>query len=545
MKLVPIAPPLLGLNTVNPGADFNSGFAREFTNCAIVDGQVTTRPTSRIKYSHSSLNAGAAWFDTSSGTPYSIEYTGGIIRNVSTGANTGNVGGNCQCAATSFKHASIDVLVGCREPRATAGPGFTSHAFTLSVITNEATITSGCSHRGRPYFSDSTTIEYGDIGQVTGTFATDGLAGGNFVPTALLGGQSILRLFSVTINPGQETENVLFVFGSGGRVLVYSGDWPDADNWQLIGSYDMPTPASKVSFLEIDNDIYVGTSHYPYRAKDLLFNDSARIYESRISKPIENLWQGLTWTGSVVDQNASHIFYVRNIYNPSTAFPQNFDAIVFQCNAGASIAGSLLVNIADYQNQSVYLAYMRQTGGWALWMMAPFFTPMRETATEGYMGLGASGEIKVLHSGNFEDEYLLGGVGTAIELEATWKTPFVAPYVGKNQKTEGIRAFFANSSTGYIKRIRSIYDFSDYNSKYGFSTQSTSGSPATPGNKGDDSIDIAANSYGVYSGLANPGGIGGGVSFEFSIQRKSGSAAIQRQSITAAAALIEDGGVFL
>jgi hypothetical protein len=91
--------------------------------------------------------------------------------------------------------------------------------------------------------------------------------------------------------------------------------------------------------------------------------------------------------------------------------------------------------------------------------------------------------------------------------------------------------------------IRTIYDFSDYGNKFAFATQDTSSFPLNPANSNSAGIDGATNTYGIYSNLVNPGGLGSGVSLQFNFQRKSGSSEDQIQEILGATMLAEDGGV--
>ena len=545
IKLIPVPIPINGLNTIDPTVPIESGYARELTNLFIANGRVMPRPACKVKHYHSSLSHVAAWFDTSTGTPYTIEFTGGLIRNVSTGFSSTNIGGNVSGLATMFKHNNIDILCGCREPRSPVGPTFTSHGFVLSKITDETTITAGCSHKGRPYFTNSAYVEYGDVGQVTGTFASDGLAGGYFDPLPYLDGQYVLRIFSVTVQQGNESDNVLVLFGTGGKVLIYSGDWPDSDNWQLVASYNMPKPASLVSFLEIDGDIMVATPEYCYWFRDLLNAGAISAYENRPSKPIQNLWQSLDWETTISDYRSAHIFYIKNLLNSDDENITNIDAIVFQSAYGAA-PGEALGTMANYENYSVYLAYMRNTKSWALWLMTHFYSPVKQGLDANTLeALGSVGDIKTLTIGNLVDEYFSTGSTSVvdIDIECNWKTPLIQPFKGVEIAVKGVRLFFKNSISGFFNLIRTIYDFSDFGTKFAFATQDTSGSPLNPANSNSSGIDGSTISYGIYSTLTNPGGIGAGVSIQFNFQRKNGSSEDQIQEILGATILADDGGV--
>lgn len=560
MKLVPLPLPLRGLNTVDPNVSIDSGYARELTNMMITAGKLTQRPG--IYATYNPAGAGTlAWYDVINNRGIEAAAPGRIV-NLSTGASSSDIGGACQAFATTFSHASIEVLCGCGAPRSPDGTAFTSHGFVLSAITDETTITAGCSYRGRPFFTNGSTIEYGDIGQVTGAFASDGLSGGSFSVTDLLEGTGIYRIFALTIQSGNESDVVFVVFGAAGRVLVYSGDWPDASNWQLIGNYLMPPPASRVSFLELDGDIWVATTRYPYKVKDLISSGIVAAYENRISKPIDNLWQSMIWTRNGADNTASpavsHVFYIENLLTDAdpTITRTPVDAIVFQ----ARTDNADLDFIGNYDDGGICLVYFRQYDAWALWLTIPFLHPVRKIDVDSdetyYYGLGPAGTpiIQELYFGDWTDR-IVGAPDQ--DIYCSWKTPYDnSAFKGSQQKVEGVRIFFqhvdltysigAFNFDGYIYKVRSIFDGSDLSNPWGFYSQpSSSLGTMIPGdfNSNEASLTVPENLFGVYTGMANPGGQGASVSFNIVLGKSADEyAAISRVYINSVTALISDGG---
>jgi hypothetical protein len=214
----------------------------------------------------------------------------------------------------------------------------------------------------------------------------------------------------------------------------------------------MPKPASLISFLEIDGDIMVATPEYCYWFRDLLNSGAIAAYENRPSKQIQNLWQSLDWETTIADYRSTHIFYIKNLLNSDDENITNIDAIVFQSAYGAG-PGEVLGSMANYENYSVYLAYMRQTKCWALWLMTHFYSPVRQGADPNTIeALGSVGDIKTLMIGNLVDEYFSSGSSSVvdIDIECNWKTPFIQPFKGVEIAVKGVRLFLKIRLVGFL-----------------------------------------------------------------------------------------------
>lgn len=557
MKLLPITMPLRGLNTVNPDVPFDSGYAREFSNLAIVNARVIGRPGIKTLYRNLTVNSAVSWFDPDALTGI-VTSTGQLTSMTGSSAPFGGIGGACLYPATTFKHASIEVLCGCREPRQTADP-YTSHGFTSTVITMTA-VRAGCSYKGRPFFTDGTTVIYGDIGQVTGAIATDGLSGGSFDVSKLLAGQICVRLFALTAQPGNNANTIFVAFGAQGKVLVYSGGWPDSDDWQLIGDYSMPQLSSTVSFIELDGDLIIGTTDYPYSFQDLFSGGPKAAYDNRISAPIDNLWRSLYWSNDALNPgtwNAEELpaaFRLQQLTREDNGtIARSFDALCFRCSHNRF---SRLNRVADYGSDATILVYFRQYKAWAVWFTFPYWYPIRPWAANPNSGpIGSyKASIAQFNSDRWIDEYITNTSTLQKQIYASWKTPFASIYEGKNQKVSGVRTFFAEGSEvgvdspfkAEINKVKSIFDYSDSNSPWGFWTQPNVGYyPLEPAKSGEATISIAESTSQTYTALANPGGTGGCVGFQFVLTQNSTQPADYTyfQEIFAATALIEDGGV--
>lgn len=539
-KIVEIPPPLRGLNTVEPNLDLNSGYARELTNFSIINGRIIMRPAV-VSEAYNASGDDLSWIDYSGGTYYCIKTTTGNIRTVTTDAGGTSIGGACAFEPTELDHLSLDYVIGLREPRLRAYP-FTAWTCTTIAITATA-ISSACSHKGRMYISDGTTIEYSGIGQITGSFS---VSGGTFPVSSFMDGQTIYRMFSANL-AGDGQQNLFVVFGDQGKVLVYQGDFPGSSSWALIGNYDMPIPNSRRSILAVDGDVFVATREYAYWLRDLIVGGRALAYSNSPSKPIQNLWAGLGWINS--GPEAPHVYELKTVSAivGLDTYDVGLDAIVVQCSEKTT--NSTLTGIANYTNEAACLVYFKKYGAWALWLGAPFFAPVR-FLNGSYVGINYGQAVQKLASGYQDDEH---GGGTGDAVVSTWKTPYISPYAGRNQRSVGIRPFYKSLNitapqvdAGYFHKIQAIFDFSDANTAFSFYTQETV-TYVPPGNaSGFSSLNPTINTYNNYNPYIGVGGVGGAVSYQFTLMAHPNAATVAAytgtKQIYAATAYIEDGG---
>jgi hypothetical protein len=522
--IVPIPLPLRGLTTVYPDVPLDSGYARELTNVLLRDGRVKLRPSCRNFYSTTTNRGHLKWFSigSSASNSYGIINDGTIYR-LSGDQTPGSIGGIVHDLATSSKHVSIELVFGLREPRLADYP-FTAWNFTtIGIAATE--ITTGCSHKGRLFVTDGSGIEYSELGAVAGPMF------GTLPISANMAGQEVVRMFSATVQQGLGSDNVLAVFGNGGRVLIYSGEYPDHPNWQLVGKFDMEAPNGRASFVQVDEDVMVGTGRYCYWLRDLFAHGPAFAHDNRPSAPIENLWQRLIWYQPSFDPDLpeqSHAFYIKEI-----------DAIAFQCSEANIADRYSLALIGSYFNEGAYLVYFREYKAWALWLMTPLFQPTRLVG-QAVVGTDYHSTTKYMSTSFITDRRSIVEP-TTVPIEATWKTPYLRRVDGQYTSVKGVRPQFLNTSSGYLHRVRAILDYSDYNAPWGFSTQSMV-SQIAPGSASTGNADQPANQWGHYRPLISLGGSGGGVSFEFNLKKRDDSAGTESIELYGATAYIEGGG---
>ena len=482
---ITIPVPLKGLNTVEQDTiAYNSGYAREFTNFGLYNSKARMRSAvkSYIVNTTGGLGSDIYWFDTSG----NAILKNGNIRVISNGTGATSIGGACQTKATRCKHASLDLVIGLREPRLAASP-FTAWTFTAATGSPLVTtaITSACSHKGRLYVSDGANIEYSAIAQITGAMQ------GKTNISSFLNGQAIQRMFSVSpTNNGKN--NLLVVFGDGGKILAFAGDYPASSNWQLIGSYDMATPASNVSYVEIDGNIWISTREYAYWLLDVLNGSPAYAYENSPSRSIEDLWQYQRWLAQ------------GNPEDPHTFFDPFFDAIICQCSQ---------VNIlfSNYGNEAIYFVYFRKYKAWSVWAMASFFTPVIRDANNNLYASTYDSEVVKLTPGYMTD--FLDYSNSTYQIYASWKTPYIGSFKGSSTKINSVRPYFKNTYSGYLEQLNVISDYSDSNVLFSLYVQPP-GIPEPPLRYTSASLNLPTNTSNFYNGLLVTGGDGDSVSIQ-------------------------------
>lgn len=481
---VPIPVPLKGMNTVNPFND-SLEYARELSDFQIYQGRLSPRP-SRDTVVSSAYVGQINWVDVSSAPIYyAISNTGDRIR-LDTGAVLGNIGGACQISATTVNHVGTTFLFGCQAPRQATGPAFTAWTFTTAAIT-AANIACGCSWKGRLYVSDGISIEYSNLGSTGASVLNGG------VPISYnMGGESVVRMLVLTASSQANvlTDSLFCIFGNQGLVLMYSGT--DPTDWQLIGRYQMPLLNSNISFVEIDGDIFVANNSYAYWARDLLIGGATYAYNNSPTRAIENLWQSVIYDSLASNALVSHAFYLDKV----ESIP--IDAIIVQCSVQNTDAAQL--DKISNTGPGCCFAYFRKYKAWAIWFLS-FPAPVIKSGTDYFCtGSGANAAL-------FDIVYL-----DSNSIQPTWSTPYLSPFIGRNQRLLGARPFFQSPEDPASITIAGIADFSDFLSPFSFQAKDSAVSPVTPGLIAVTTAELPVNSYEQYHPFAAIGVIGAGAS---------------------------------
>lgn len=527
MRAVPLLVGRNGMNTVDPFVSIDSGFMREATNFIYVDGKYKQRPAVR-HYKHHANIVNARWHD---GT-YAI-LDSGEVRNYDTGVLATTISAYSEIPST-FEHAGQTILCGFGAPRLADYP-FTVWTKTTTTIT-AANIECGMSHRRRAFVSDDYVFEWyaQDIQLVAGASAS---AGTDTLLGLMRPNEKILRMFSMTVQPGNNTTNAAIFFGDMGSVLIYDGDYPGATNWQIIGLYRMPKPKSRLSFCEVDGDILVFTDRYCYWTSNLLSGGVAGAYENRPSRRIDNLYQAFMrdYSGSPVDTDfrPPHAFHLESA-GPSDFRITEYDAIC--CTTDRTYYESIF----DYDAHCSMLVYKRNPAGWYLWGMPYFCAPYRN----GLALNGNSSELVTLSPLYQEDESDQGA--TTIDIESVAKWPYIGLTEPRARRVTGAKIFGRNEDRAEVHRVRSYFDFGDMALPFGLSMQHMIGdSPFT--NTFVDAPDFNQPHNGTeefVSPILGLAGEGTCVSLAVHLKRDEVTGAItSTQDLYAATLFLSEGGI--
>lgn len=143
----------------------------------------------------------------------------------------------------------VDNVIKVSQALATSNPGFTGPGAGDLVFNQVWT------YKGRLYFVErnSNTYWYGGLGFITGATTSVPLDSFFQMPGKLLFG------CEWTMNQGASSESFCVLVSTFGEILIYSGDYPNAPNWYLVGRTKIETPLDRRSYCKIGNDVAVYT----------------------------------------------------------------------------------------------------------------------------------------------------------------------------------------------------------------------------------------------------------------------------------------------
>lgn len=148
------------------------------------------------------------------------------------------------------------------------------------------------SYKGRLYFGSNAQIVYGTtqtLGAVTGTVTTFDIE-----EFSQLGG-AIAALGDLPVGSDQDREVLFYLYTDKGELFLYSGDSPFADNWQLVGRYELPPPTGVVDkrhcTVRVNGDIWLITTAGVVSMRSVLTGSPVFITEK-----IADVWRDLVKT---------------------------------------------------------------------------------------------------------------------------------------------------------------------------------------------------------------------------------------------------------
>jgi hypothetical protein len=343
-RSVTIPPPVMGWNTVDPISEMDPRYAVEainfFSNGATVDlrsgyGNYTTAlgaSGSVLGVFELALQSGVRKLVGcgSDGTAYDCTTAGA-------GSSLGSVGaaGNVTFSGVNFRNrlfikqrsTSQDVYQWDG-----AAASFSAAAFTGPSGDDKALL--GISvYKSRLYFlGNDASVWYGGIDSITGALTQFDV-------------QSVLTLGGKLYYGGgvQKTGDVnaeLFAFISDrGEVLLYSGSYPGASEWALVGHYYMPPPVGRSAFFNWGANLVIIT------------------------------YQGLVLLSEVLNGGASLTFLSEKINDQfiSTIDPSSTALVMGVHYPKGNL---LLISVNAGNNTGVQLVMNTITGSWWKWTIA-------------------------------------------------------------------------------------------------------------------------------------------------------------------------------
>jgi len=269
---ITIPAPSRGMDTENPFIDPQSGFCRLLRNFNPNAGGIKKRNgTEKLATTFGGLTV--LWFDYDTN---SYLLSDGTVRDSSLGVwfASALVSGPIY----SFKYRGLTFLF-----NGTNAPCGTRAAFPFAPAT--ATYRGGCAFKNRPYFFDDSTLNYPAL--------VDAVAGAtvSFDLASILADEVILGAFQYSGNSGVNQDNLMAIFGSGGKVILYSGNSPSSSNWALAGVFQMSPPLNQKCLLQIDGDVVIATYEYVYSLSELIAQGASGVKKNAVSARVRRAYK--------------------------------------------------------------------------------------------------------------------------------------------------------------------------------------------------------------------------------------------------------------
>lgn len=328
--------------------------------------------------------------------------------------------------------------------------------FTLDTLT-ASEIAGSCSYRGRAFFwgTDATDgsqlIEYGGLTNIAGATTV-------YPMTHLLDGQTILFCEKVMLEDGTSTGEHLAVYCDGGRILLFSGDYPAANNWFLLATFDTTPALSKHAWVCVQGDILVMGEDFIFSTRQLLQGGSKAAQDNAISAPLARLYKQAAvrlkgWMGS----GSNPVF-------PFGFFHKEQNAIIFTMGFAQDVMysdetdqGILSWGTSETQwkgagassfYRRLQFVYSRDQNAFALWDVPQVQFPIRyETISNESIPVWCIGasvlKLDWTNSGGDYDDIVDAGPYTGgdanVPVEYVWTMPWFVERQFQNARITGLR----------------------------------------------------------------------------------------------------------
>lgn len=408
--------PVRGMTTENFYANPLEGWARFLRNWIVKVGSLRQRPCQTTEAALSQPGGVSAryliWHDHENNQ---YMWDNGLIENA---AGTDLYTGTIQ-SYQPYEGRFKDQVYLSRSGQATirrngtSGANWGTFPFTLDTLTSSE-IRGSCGYRGRAYFwgTDATDgseiIEYGPLDSISGNTAA-------FTIGAFLEDGETVKFCSAANIKGESSQLEMFcIYCDSGRVLVYSGDDPEANNWFFEGSYNMTPPLSEYAWAKVQGDILVMGEEYIYSTRAMYANASKAAEENSITAPIARLYQQAAELARLAQYPLGSF---SNTDYPFAYFHEALNVVIFQLGFADDVMYSW------DENQRLQLVYCRETGGLAFWDVPQLRWPVK------------------LHGGNGADRkdpvWVYGKTVLRLSYRNTFSTDSVADLAGSAEFSQG------------------------------------------------------------------------------------------------------------
>ena len=171
----------------------------------------------------------------------------------------------------------------------------------------------GGSHKGRLYFFDGQTGYYSELGELTGE------VGGQWDVSELFDSADDVAFFTTMSSPSGAIDQQYAVIGNlDGEILVYAGDFPDADDWEQVGKFKIAPVLNYNCSLAYNNDVLIPCAYGLVSTRKLFQHGSDISQRITLGNKFDPYWQVHTRNifGSSTDRYLSTRASIA--YNPVT-----------------------------------------------------------------------------------------------------------------------------------------------------------------------------------------------------------------------------------
>ncbi len=181
--------------------------------------------------------------------------------------------------------STLIMVNGTDQPRQYDGTSVTDATYTAATgytLASDNSLICVMVYKSRLYFvqKDKASIWYGNVNEITGELSE--LAVGGLFQR----GGYVLFTGTFTRDIGDSTDDLFVIVSHMGEVLIYSGDYPGALNWVIVGRYFLPIPIGRRAGVNKGSDFLIITEGGLISLGTVMQNaEEAKPITDRVNKP--------------------------------------------------------------------------------------------------------------------------------------------------------------------------------------------------------------------------------------------------------------------